>query len=119
MMLLPSFMQAQEYSYTRYDIQHGLAGSNVFCMLQDRQGFLWFGTETGVSRFDGSQFKNFTAVHGLPDNQVLGMSEDSKGRIWMAPFNKAICYYYKGKIYNQHNDSLLARILPSGHTASF
>ena len=87
MMLLPSFMQAQEYSYTRYDIQHGLAGSNVFCMLQDRQGFLWFGTETGVSRFDGSQFKNFTAVDGLPDNQVLNILEDNHGTLWLSTPN--------------------------------
>ena len=117
MILLPCGMQGQEYSYTRYDIQDGLAGSIVHCMLQDRQGFLWFGTETGVSRFDGTHFKNFTTADGLPDNQVLEMFEDSKGRIWMSPFNKSICYYYKGKIYHQQNDPLLQKIKLSGYVA--
>ena len=68
---LPAIAVAQDYSYRHYDIEQGLANSTVYCMLQDKQGFLWFGTETGVSRFDGTHFKNFTSVHGLPDNQVL------------------------------------------------
>jgi ligand-binding sensor domain-containing protein len=109
----------QSYSYTRYDIQHGLAGSTVYCMLQDKQGFLWLGTETGVSRFDGTNFKNFTTIHGLPDNQVIDMFEDSKGRIWMAPFSKSLCYYYKGKIYNRDSDSLLRSIELSGNVIQF
>lgn len=117
--LLSFCMKGQEYSYTRYDIDDGLAGSTVFCVLQDKQGFLWFGTETGVSRFDGTHFRNFTTYDGLPDNQVLSMFEDSKGRIWMAPFNKSVCYYYKGKIYNQQNDPVLRSIKLSGHILSF
>ena len=41
----------QEYSYTHYDISDGLAGSTVYCITQDKDGFIWTGTETGVSRF--------------------------------------------------------------------
>jgi len=98
---------AQEYSYTHYDISDGLAGSTVYCITQDKDGFIWTGTETGVSRFDGTHFHNYTTIDGLPDVEILEMFGDSKGRVWMAPFRKAICYYYKGKIYNQGNDSLL------------
>ncbi|HEX6181148.1 MAG TPA: two-component regulator propeller domain-containing protein, partial [Chitinophagaceae bacterium] len=119
MIVVPVLAAAQEYSYRHYDIEHGLANSTVYCMLQDREGFLWFGTETGVSRFDGTTFKTFTTSQGLPDNQVLEMFEDSKGRIWMAPFNKSVCYYYKGKIYNQKNDSILKVIRPAGHILNF
>ncbi|HYE55932.1 MAG TPA: two-component regulator propeller domain-containing protein [Chitinophagaceae bacterium] len=118
-LLLQHFLHAQEYSYTRYDVQHGLAGSTVYCMLQDKDGFLWFGTETGVSRFDGTHFRNFTTSHGLPDNQVLEIFEDSKGRIWMGPFGKSVCYYYKGKIYNQDNDTVLSKVKPSGYIINF
>lgn len=119
LLLIACGVRGQSYSYTRYDIQHGLAGSTVYCLLQDRQGFLWFGTETGVSRFDGTNFKNFTTTQGLPDNQVIQMFEDSKGRIWMAPFSKSVCYYYKGKIYNRDNDSLVKRLALSGHVVHF
>lgn len=105
---------AQEYSYRRYDIKDGLAGSTVYFMLQDKEGFIWFATETGVSRFDGTSFKNFTTKDGLPDNTIIRIFEDSRGRIWLSPFKNALCYYYKGKIYNQQNDSLLKKIHLSG-----
>src|SRR5262245_33847806 len=103
-------VSAQEYSYTRYDSKDGLAGSTVYCMTQDKDGFLWFGTETGLSRFDGTHFKNFTREDGLPGNEIIQLFADSKGRVWIAPFRKAISYYYKGRIYNQDNDSILCRI---------
>ncbi|HXB93282.1 MAG TPA: histidine kinase [Puia sp.] len=101
---------SQEYSYTHYDVSDGLAGSVVYCITQDRDGFIWTGTETGVSRFDGTHFKTFTAADGLPDIEVLEMFGDSKGRVWMAPFRKSVCYYYRGRIHNQDNDSLLQQI---------
>jgi ligand-binding sensor domain-containing protein len=106
--LLPG--HAQEYSYARYDSKDGLAGSTVYCMTQDKDGFIWFGTESGLTRFDGTHFKNFTREDGLPDNEVIQVFADSKGRVWIAPFRKSICYYYKGRIYNQDNDAALKRI---------
>ncbi|HET8689783.1 MAG TPA: hypothetical protein VFM18_24535, partial [Methanosarcina sp.] len=57
---------AQDYNYVHYDTKDGLAGSTVYCMTQDADGFKWFGTESGVSRFDGSKFVNFTVADGLP-----------------------------------------------------
>jgi ligand-binding sensor domain-containing protein len=79
-------------------------------MQQDADGFMWFGTETGASRFDGTQFKTFTMEDGLPDNAILRIFADSRGRVWMMPFKNSICYYYKGRIHTQQNDSLLAQI---------
>src|SRR5882762_8666008 len=98
---------SQEYSYTHYNVKDGLAGSNVYCITQDKEGFLWMGTEGGVSRFDGTHFRNFALEDGLPDIEVLQIFADSKGRVWMGPFSKSICYYYQGRIHNQDNDSLL------------
>jgi ligand-binding sensor domain-containing protein len=101
---------SQEYGYTHYDSKDGLAGVTVYCMAQDKDGFLWFGTEGGLSRFDGTHFKNFTREDGLPDNEIIQLFADSKGRIWMVPFKKSVCYYYKGKIYTPANDPILKRL---------
>jgi ligand-binding sensor domain-containing protein len=109
MCLLPGL--AQEYSYARYDVKDGLAGSVVYHGVEDQEGFLWLATETGVSRFDGTHFRNFTKADGLPDNEILRLFVDSKNRVWMMPFRSSICYYWKGKIYNQENDPLLKKIL--------
>src|SRR5580692_5688354 len=113
----PAF--SQEYSYTHYDITDGLAGSTVYCITQDKDGFLWMGTETGVSRFDGIHFRNFTTSDGLPDIEILQMFGDSRGRVWMAPFKKSVCYYYKGSIRNQENDSLLRQVVLHQNIESF
>jgi ligand-binding sensor domain-containing protein len=110
-LLLTSYSSfSQEYSYTHYDVADGLAGSTVYCIAQDRDGFIWAATETGVSRFDGTHFRNFTIADGLPDIEVLQLFGDRDGRLWMAPFRKSICYWYKGRIHNQDNDSMLRRV---------
>ena len=109
----------QKLSFTHYNIKEGLGGSVVYCMAQDKEGFLWFGTETGLSRFDGTNFKNFFTQDGLPDNEILEIFSDSKGRLWFAPFNKSIAYYYKGKIHNQTNDTLLKKIKITNFITSF
>lgn len=104
---------AQEYNYTHYDVKDGLAGSTIYDLCQDKDGFIWFATEAGISRFDGTHFKNFTTTDGLPETEILKLFADSKGRIWMAPFKNNICYYYNGKIYNQQNDPQLKKITVS------
>jgi two-component sensor histidine kinase len=111
--LLTVCAHAQEYNYIHYDVKDGLAGSTVYDLCQDKDGFIWFATEAGISRFDGAHFKNFTTTDGLPETEILKLFADSRGRIWMAPFKNNICYYYNGKIYNQQNDPLLKNITVS------
>lgn len=110
LILSPSISSAQTLSYSQYSIKDGLAGNQVYSICQDHQGFLWFGTETGVSRYDGTRFKNYTIKDGLPDNAIFKLHTDSRGRVWMLPFNKSICYFFNGKIYNQQNDPWLRQI---------
>lgn len=79
-------------------------------MCQDRDGFIWFATDNGVCRFDGSSFKTLTTEDGLPDNDIINVFCDSKNRVWFIPFKKDISYYYRGKVYNRFNDSLIKKI---------
>jgi Histidine kinase/Y_Y_Y domain/Two component regulator propeller len=105
-----SFSQDINYTFHTYTLKDGLAGNNVYCATQDKEGFIWFGTETGLSRFDGTHFKNYTVADGLPDNEIINIFTDSKGRIWLIPFRKSLSYIYKRKIYNSTNDSILKNI---------
>ena len=95
-----------------------MAGSTVYSIVQDKDGYIWFGTETGLSRFDGTHFKNFYTVDGLPDNEIIKLFVDSKNRVWILPFKNSICYYYKGKIYNQENDPQLRKLKISSEVVS-
>lgn len=109
-LLSPFYIFSQEYNYSHYDSRDGLGSTTVYCMTQDKDGFMWFGTEAGLSRYDGTNFKNFTQEDGLPDNEIIQVFADSRGRIWLSPFLKTVCYYYRGVIHTSENDSLLKNI---------
>jgi two-component sensor histidine kinase len=111
LLLIPVLLTAQDFNYVHYDTKDGLAGSTVYSMCQDKDGFIWFGTENGLSRFDGTNFKNFTVKDGLPDNEVLKVFADSKGRVWIGTFSKEICFIYNGRIHNSKNDDFLKKIV--------
>jgi ligand-binding sensor domain-containing protein/anti-sigma regulatory factor (Ser/Thr protein kinase) len=114
---------AQSYNYVTYTTRDGLAGNMVYDMCQDHQGFLWFGTDNGLSRFDGKHFRNYSVKDGLPDNEVLQLYTDSRQRIWLGTFSDKLSYYYQGKIYTANTDSVLRKIKlnskPSGFFETF
>jgi len=98
---------AQKPFYRNYTVEDGLVSSTVYSIHQDRQGFLWFGTESGVSRFDGIFFRNYGRLEGLGDNEIFFMFEDTKDRIWFFPFNGRLSYYSHGHMVNWSTDTLL------------
>ena len=103
----------QEPLHRHYTTNDGLPSSNIYPMIQDKDGFIWFGTDVGVTRFDGKNFKNFTLTDGLSDNFILTVKQDSKDRIWFLGFNGTVSYWLKGKIYNADSDTLLKKITSS------
>ena len=61
---------AQKSSYIGYGLDDGLPQSQVRAISKDSLGYLWIGTMAGLSRFDGTEFKNFSTADGLNDNQI-------------------------------------------------
>ena len=78
---------ATEYEFRSLTISNGLAGSHVNCIYKDKSGFVWMGTDAGLSRFDGFRFKNFycssTDKTSLLNNQVTDILEDAQGKLWV------------------------------------
>ncbi|QOL52183.1 response regulator [Massilia litorea] len=73
--------------FEHLSVEDGLAQESVLAMAQDRDGFMWFGTQNGLSRFDGYRFVNFRNAVGDPttlaSNWVRVLHADRKGRLWV------------------------------------
>jgi signal transduction histidine kinase/ligand-binding sensor domain-containing protein/ActR/RegA family two-component response regulator len=78
---IPRLCIAQQYSFKDY--VDGLANLSVNCLLQDRSGFLWIGTESGLYQYDGSRFWQFGLKEGLPSGFVRALTTDRDGRLWV------------------------------------
>ena len=76
--------QAQQYPLRTYGVADGLPQLDVYDIVEDAQGYAWFGTEAGLARFDGLTFETYTVEDGLPSNQVRALVVDESGRFWVA-----------------------------------
>ena len=100
-LLLSTYLTAQNspYSWRNYTTNDGLPSPEVYTVIQDSKGYLWFGTDNGVSRFDGYAFQNFGAKEGLADNVINGIQEDAEGRIWFGSMWGKLYYFQNDSIY--------------------
>jgi ligand-binding sensor domain-containing protein/signal transduction histidine kinase len=79
--------------FTNLTTKQGLAENMVWSTLEDKKGNLWFGTDGGVSKYDGNRFVNFTPKEGLANNLVRCITEDKKGNIWIGTKEGGISRY--------------------------
>lgn len=76
----------QAESFVHYQVENGLSHNAVICTLQDKQGFMWFGTMYGLNRFDGYTFRVFQRSEkpgGLGANFILSLFEDDNGLLYV------------------------------------
>jgi len=80
--------------FTNFNVDNGLASDEIFCLILDKAGNIWFGTNGGgVSRYDGKSFTNFTTLQGLSHNMVSCIYEDKAGNLWFGTYGGgASCY---------------------------
>ncbi|MBK0384062.1 response regulator [Pedobacter sp. SD-b] len=86
-----------QHLINQLSVNQGLSHSDVSVMLQDKSGFIWLGTNNGLNRFDGYDFKVFkndlNDENSLPNNRIKSLLCDSKNRIWIASETNVIAYY--------------------------
>lgn len=84
------------FDFEHLDIKDGLSQNSPMSMLQDKKGFIWIGTEDGLNRYDGREFKVFRHevqdVHSIPSNFVKYIFEDKENRLWLV-HTKSLSFY--------------------------
>jgi ligand-binding sensor domain-containing protein/signal transduction histidine kinase len=80
-------LRAQEIIFNHLTTENGLSQNNAWTSLKDNRGFMWFGTDDGLNRYDGY---NFSVYYNHPDdstsicsNAITMLYQDSKHRIWV------------------------------------
>ena len=78
---------AQSYQFKHLEVSDGLSNNSVNTICKDRDGFMWFGTTTGLNRYDGYTFKIYQHAENdpgsLPDNYITDIVEMPDGRFWV------------------------------------
>src|ERR1044072_454910 len=87
-----------EYFRDRWDAQQGFPGGPVYAIAQTPDGYLWLGTEKGLVRFDGLNFRllNNTNSTALLAGPVLDLMTDAEGDLWIRPQSRNMLRYRDG-----------------------
>ncbi|WP_306602289.1 hybrid sensor histidine kinase/response regulator [Geothrix sp. 21YS21S-2] len=72
--------------WLEFGLEDGLQDLNISTLSQDRDGFVWVGTETGLHRFDGKSFQSFRRPNGLPSSVVQAVLVHPDGKLWIGTF---------------------------------
>jgi ligand-binding sensor domain-containing protein len=94
-----SFLWAQneDYSFKKLGTKEGLSQGHVQCIMQDSKGYIWIGTQEGLNRYDGYNFrvyrndnKDSTSICG---DRIEAIVEDKEGLIWIITYFDGVSYY--------------------------
>jgi len=81
----------KKFNFKHLTIENGLSQSWVRCILQDKYGFMWFGTDNGLNRYDGSSFVVYmndpANSKSLSNSRINALYEDKDGNIWVGTLN--------------------------------
>jgi ligand-binding sensor domain-containing protein len=102
---------AQEPIYKHFGVDEGLPSSEIYDIYQDKDGYIWFATDKGLSRYNGYEFENFDINDGLPGNVVLKFYPQENGQVWCYTYHEKALFYFdernfKGFTVYEYNNLL-------------
>ena len=80
----PGSAPAQQLPLRYLTQQDGLGNLSITTLAQDQTGYLWVGTDNGLFRYNGAEFRRFGQAEGMTGTQVTGVLSDRRQRLWVA-----------------------------------
>ncbi len=91
----------REPRFKTYSTENGLSHDGVSCIVEDAEGFIWFGTWDGLNRYDGNKFVVYKSRPGdestLKSNKIREIVEDKRGYLWVKTYDKKVYRFDKRK----------------------
>lgn len=88
------------FKFEHITVNEGLSHSDAMAVVQDKDGFIWVGTNKGLDRYDGYTLRNYRLpyrnVNGQYTNRVLGLHLSPDKTLWVVPETQGIFYYDAG-----------------------
>jgi signal transduction histidine kinase/DNA-binding response OmpR family regulator/streptogramin lyase len=111
---LSSNAQPSQYRFSRIDISQGLSNNEVNCIFKDEMGFLWFGTRSGLNRYDGYKFKVFKHdvqdTSSINDEEIEQIFEAPKHKLYINTKSTAVVYDLLTEKFDKHPQTFLKSI---------
>lgn len=93
-----------------YSEEDGLNSSTTYTINQDDNGFIWIGSDNGLFKFDGKEFRQFSKKNGLKNVDVLGCNPLPNGENFIMTYLTDFAYLKDGKVINSDNNKELRKI---------
>lgn len=101
LILFPGYAQQQKINFTSLKTKDGLSSNTVNAILKDRFGLMWFATEDGLNKFDGTNFTVYKYKsddpNGIQANDIRALHEDKTGNLWIGTSGGALSLYDRKK----------------------
>lgn len=101
--LLPFAGIGQRYNFEKITEDNGLSDNRVTCFMKDKAGFMWIGTENGLNRYDGNEFRIYRPGQkqfNLSHEHINDIEQDRRGNLWISTWSGLA-------VLNPETDSLL------------
>ncbi|WP_423146570.1 two-component regulator propeller domain-containing protein [Rubrolithibacter danxiaensis] len=91
------FAQNNELKFKHLTTDDGLSQNSVSCILKDKWGYLWFGTQEGLNKYDGYKFTVYRHTrknkNSLPVNDITCLEQDTAGNLWVGTAGGGLSFY--------------------------
>ncbi len=93
----------KEYNFTALTTKNGLSSNTVNAILQDQDGLIWFGTNDGLNKFDGTNVTVYNHIErdtsSIPSNEILSLLEDRSGKLWVGTAGRLVYYDSRHSVF--------------------
>ena len=110
---------SHDYMFKHLEVKDGLSNNQVNAIYKDSNGFMWFGTASGLNRYDGYNIKIYRSQKddekSLPDSYVEDIQEDASGNLWIRTGSGYAIYNSASDVFDRNVEAWMWNVGLTGN----